>query len=100
MGTVSAARLLDVWSVRLKMDIDRQTWKPSLRASVESLLQRLRPLEPAAAVYIDADENRHTIVRFVLVETGEILGQIDKPEVSAANQSENKVNRKDAKAPR
>ena len=79
VGTVSAARLLDIWSFRLKMDNERQKWKPSLRASVESLLERLGPLDPEAAIYIDAEENRHPVARFVLVETGEILGEIDKP---------------------
>jgi hypothetical protein len=61
------------------MDNERQKWKPSLRVSVESLLERLRSLDPETAIYIDAEENRHPVARFVLAETGEIVGEIDKP---------------------
>lgn len=80
MGTVTASRLLQVWSFRLKMDDGRgRTWKPELRASVEHLVERLHALPGDQDIIIDADEARSPIARFILAPTGELLGEIDKP---------------------
>jgi hypothetical protein len=80
MSTVSVGRLLNVWSFRLKMNNEGLTkWTPSMRTSVEDLVNRLSLLNPDASITIDADENRNPIAIFILAQTGEVLGEINQP---------------------
>src|SRR5579863_8957672 len=77
MGTVPVHRLLQICSHRIKMnDAGLTKWSPQLRASVETLVGRLRNLSPDDLVAIDADADRDPIGRFILARTGEVLGEI------------------------
>ena len=51
-------------------------WTPALRASVESLAEKLESLDPAEAVEIEADIDNDPIGRFIRVATGECLAEI------------------------
>jgi hypothetical protein len=84
VGTVTAGHLLKIWSFRLKMnDAGVTKWVPSMRAFAESLVDRLRSLDTTELISIDADENRDPIARFIRVNTGEVLAEMNQPSASS-----------------
>ncbi|MBR1019707.1 hypothetical protein JQ559_12745 [Bradyrhizobium viridifuturi] len=73
----TAGELLRIYSIRLRMNDEGLTkWTPALRASVESLAEKLESLDPAEAVEIEADIDNDPIGRFIRVATGECLAEI------------------------
>ena len=76
----TAGELLRLYSLRLRMNDEGLTkWTPTLRASVESFVEKIKILDPAEAVEIDANIDRDPICRFTRAATGEVLGEIHKP---------------------
>lgn len=72
MGVTTAGQLLDIYSVRLRMNDDGiTTWTPAMRASVEGLVERLKVINPDETVEIDATISHDPMGRFIRVATGE-----------------------------
>jgi hypothetical protein len=76
----TAGWLLELYSLRLKMN----RLAPGIRPAVERFVENLKNLAPDESVEIVADINRDPIARFVRTATGEVIGEINKlPEIDS-----------------
>ena len=76
MGSVTAAKLLELWSFRLKMARDGRTHPSDHGLSlIKQLVQKLSEFEGEELVEIDEVGGDEALVRFIRVSTGEVFAE-------------------------